>query len=47
MTSSNRLAAEALLAVRNAIEAYNKLRPHMSCSFLTLETAHQATEPLV
>ncbi len=38
---------EALLAVKSAIEAYNHLRPHMSCGFLTPEIAHQATEPLI
>lgn len=38
---------EALFAVKSAIEAYNNLRPHMSCSFLTPEIAHHAAEPLV
>jgi transposase InsO family protein len=27
--------SEALLAVRRAVESYNTIRPHMSCSFLT------------
>ena len=39
--------SEALLAVRMAIEAYNNVRPHMSCGYLAPTTAHQSTEPLV
>ncbi|WP_420477440.1 transposase, partial [Noviherbaspirillum sp. ST9] len=42
-----RSRTEALLAVRRAVEAYNTLRPHMSCSLMTPSAAHQATEPLV
>jgi len=38
---------EALFAVKPAIEAYNNIRPHMSCSFLTPEIAHKTTEPLI
>jgi len=39
--------SEALLAVRVAVEAYNNIRPHMSCSNLTPIFAHQSTEPLI
>ncbi|WP_139159972.1 integrase core domain-containing protein, partial [Mucilaginibacter sp. NFR10] len=38
---------EALLAVKSAVEAYNNVRPHMSCSNLTPAYAHQSTEPLM
>jgi putative transposase len=38
--------AEALLAVKMAIEAYNNVRPHMSCGYLTPAVAHLAIEPL-
>ena len=38
---------EAKLAVQNSISNYNTLRPHMSCSYLTPEQAHQSTELLV
>jgi putative transposase len=37
---------EALLAVKMAIEAYNNVRPHMSCGYLTPVVAHLAVEPL-
>lgn len=37
---------EALLAVKMAIEAYNNVRPHMSCGYLTPAVAHLAVEPL-
>jgi putative transposase len=39
--------SEALLAVKIAIEAYNNVRPHMSCSNLTPVVAHQTSEPLI
>jgi putative transposase len=39
--------SEALLAVKVAIEAYNNVRPHMSCGYLTPSIAHQSIEPLV
>jgi transposase InsO family protein len=32
---------EALTAVSSSIKAYNTLRPHMSCAFLTPAEAHQ------
>jgi transposase InsO family protein len=32
---------QALLAVQNAVETYNQLRPHASCDYLTPEQAHQ------
>lgn len=38
---------EALLAVKMAIDAYNNIRPHMSCGYLTPSVAHQSSEPLV
>ena len=38
---------EALLAVRRSVESYNTIRPHMSCSFLTPNAAHQTTKPLI
>jgi putative transposase len=38
---------QALLAVKSSIEAYNNLRPHMSCSYLTPTVAHLTEEPLV
>jgi putative transposase len=37
---------EAKLTVQNSISNYNTLRPHMSCSYLTPEQAHQSTELL-
>ena len=39
--------SEALLAVKMAIEAYNNIRPHMSCGYLTPTEAHGSIEPLV
>jgi putative transposase len=38
--------AEAVLAVKMAIEAYNNVRPHMSCGYLTPSVAHLTIEPL-
>ena len=38
---------EALFAVRNSIEAYNNLRPHMSCNYLTPTVAHLTAQPLI
>lgn len=37
---------EALTAVTASIKAYNTLRPHMSCDYLTPEQAHQMYGPL-
>lgn len=37
---------EALLTVDKSIEAYNGLRPHMSCDFLTPDEAHKQIGPL-
>ncbi|WP_426671961.1 IS3 family transposase [Mucilaginibacter sp. McL0603] len=37
---------EAVLAVKMAIEAYNNIRPHMSCGYLTPAVAHLTMEPL-
>lgn len=34
---------EAVKAVHEAIDAYNRLRPHMSCNYLTPNVAHQQT----
>lgn len=38
---------DALIAVQKSINAYNNLRPHMSCDFLTPSQAHSAEEPLI
>lgn len=38
--------SEALLAIKVAIEAYNNVRPHMSCGYLTPAVAHTTIEPL-
>lgn len=38
---------EALLAVKISINAYNNLRPHMSCDYMTPSDAHVATIPLI
>ncbi|MGV8092998.1 MAG: IS3 family transposase [Mangrovibacterium sp.] len=37
---------EALTAITASIKAYNTLRPHMSCDYLTPEQAHQMYGPL-
>lgn len=37
----------ALLAVKGSIAAYNNLRPHMSCNYLTPMVAHLTDKPLV
>lgn len=39
--------SEALLAVKGAVDSYNNIRPHMSCSNLTPAFAHNSIEPLV
>ena len=36
----------AVNAVHKAIDFYNRIRPHMSCNFLTPNEAHQKTGPL-
>jgi len=41
-----RSRTQALVAVRRSIVAYNQLRPHMSCDWLTPEVAHTSIEPL-
>jgi hypothetical protein len=38
---------QALLAVKCSIEAYNYLRPHMSCGYLTPAVAHVTDQPLI
>lgn len=38
---------DALIAVQRSIHAYNNLRPHMSCDYLTPNAAHLTTKPLV
>jgi putative transposase len=38
---------QALLAVRSSIDAYNNLRPHMSCNYLTPVVAHLSDQPLI
>ena len=42
-----RSRTDALLAVKSSIDAYNNLRPHMSCDFMTPVEAHLATQPLI
>lgn len=39
--------ADALITVQKSINAYNNLRPHMSCHYLTPNQAHLTTEPLI
>jgi len=41
-----RSRTQALIAVEQSIKAYNNLRPHMSCDWLTPEAAHLTKEPL-
>lgn len=41
-----RSRTQALAAVGRSIVAYNQLRPHMSCDWLTPEVAHVSIEPL-
>ena len=36
----------AVSQVHSAIDAYNRIRPHMSCSMLVPEKAHNWPEPL-
>lgn len=38
---------EALRAVKSSINAYNNLRPHMSCDFMTPVEAHKTKLPLI
>ena len=38
---------DALLAVKSSINAYNNLRPHMSCDFMTPVEAHITNQPLI
>lgn len=38
---------EALLAVKSSINAYNSIRPHMSCNFMTPDDAHTTDEVLI
>jgi transposase InsO family protein len=38
---------QALLAVKSSIEAYNNLRPHMSCNYLTPVVAHLSDQALI
>ena len=42
-----KLRTEALLAVKTSINAYNNLRPHMSCGYMTPAVAHITNEPLI
>jgi transposase InsO family protein len=39
--------AIAIPAISHAIDAYNRLRPHMSCNNLTPAQAHKTTGPLI
>jgi putative transposase len=38
--------AEALIATHAAVRAYNTMRPHMSCDYLTPSAAHQLDGPM-
>ena len=38
---------EAVPAVHNAVDMYNRVRPHMSCGNLTPDEAHQTKLPLL
>jgi putative transposase len=38
--------SDAVGAVHQAIDTYNRIRPHMTCGNLTPEIAHKTTEPL-
>ena len=38
--------AEALIATQAAVRAYNTMRPHMSCDYLTPLAAHQLDGPM-
>ena len=38
---------EALFAVKTSVNAYNNLRPHMSCNFMTPAEAHITDQPLI
>lgn len=38
---------EALYTVKNSINAYNNLRPHMSCNLMTPAEAHVTDQPLI
>ncbi len=42
-----RYRTEALFAVKTSINAYNTLRPHMSCDFMTPAAAHITDQPLI
>ncbi len=39
--------SSAVPAIHQAIDAYNRLRPHMSCGNLTPEQAHKEVNPLI
>ena len=39
--------SQAVAAVHQAIDRYNRLRPHMSCGNLTPDSAHINTKPLI
>ena len=39
--------ADAMLSVKSSINAYNNLRPHMSCGYMTPAVAHITNEPLI
>ena len=40
-----RSRTDALLAVKSSINAYNNLRPHMSCDFMTPVEAYITNQP--
>lgn len=42
-----RSRTDALITVQRSIKAYNNLRPHMSCNYLTPSEAHKTSEHLI
>ena len=42
-----RSRTDALLTVKSSINAYNNLRPHMSCDFMTPAEAPITKQPLI
>jgi transposase InsO family protein len=47
LNSSHLSFEQTLLKVKNAIENYNNMRPHLSCNFLTPNQAHLEALPML
>jgi putative transposase len=47
LNSSHLSFEQTLLKVKNAIENYNEMRPHLSCNFLTPNQAHLEALPML